>query len=97
MREDGHLLLPRLIRYLEERRQNESRWTGAIETHPSPVTIVWGDLDPIAVWEMTERLSAAPSDAVRDPTRRRSATTRWSRRPRRLATPSARPSTSESP
>ncbi len=65
MRNDGHLLLPRLIRYLEERRQHESRWTGAIESHPSPLTIVWGDLDPIAVWEMTERLCDRRSETTR--------------------------------
>ena len=34
---DGHLLLPRLIRYIEERRRSEARFTGAIERHPSPL------------------------------------------------------------
>ena len=34
---DGQLLLPRLIRYVEERRTNEARFTGAIERHPSPL------------------------------------------------------------
>jgi pimeloyl-ACP methyl ester carboxylesterase len=52
----GNRLLPRLIRYIEERRQHEGRWTGAIERHPAPLTVVWGDLDPIAVWDMTARL-----------------------------------------
>ncbi len=59
----GNRLLPRLIRYIEERRQHESRWTGAIERHPSPLAIVWGDLDPIAVWDMTTRLVERRSDA----------------------------------
>ncbi len=36
-RNDGHRLLPRLIRYIEERRRDESRYTGAIESHPSPL------------------------------------------------------------
>lgn len=57
-RGDGHRLGPRLIRYVEERRVHEPRWTGAIESHPSPLAIVWGDLDPIAVWPMAERLHA---------------------------------------
>jgi len=52
----GNRLLPRLIRYVEERRAHEDRFTGAIERHPSPLTVVWGDLDPIAVWSMTQRL-----------------------------------------
>lgn len=61
---DGHRLLPRLIRYVEERRVHEGRWTGAIEKHPSPLTIVWGALDPIAVIAMAERLAEARPDAT---------------------------------
>lgn len=64
VRGDGNRLLPRTIRYVEERRMHEARWTGAIERHPSPLTIVWGDLDPIAVWPMAERLHAARPDAT---------------------------------
>ncbi len=56
---DGHLLLPRLIRYIEERRRGEERFTGAIEGHPSPLTVVWGADDPIAVPAMAERLCRA--------------------------------------
>lgn len=56
-RNEGNRLLPRLIRYVEERRVHEARWTGAIEQHASPLHIVWGDVDPIAVWPMAERLS----------------------------------------
>jgi pimeloyl-ACP methyl ester carboxylesterase len=54
--EGGNRLLARQIRYIEERRKHESRWTGAIEQHPAPLTIVWGDHDPIAVWGMTDEL-----------------------------------------
>ncbi|HEX6313145.1 MAG TPA: alpha/beta hydrolase [Acidimicrobiia bacterium] len=64
VRAGGNRLLPRTIRYVEERRVHEARWTGAIEAHPSPLTIVWGDLDPIAVWPMAERLHAARGDAT---------------------------------
>ena len=63
-RDGGNRLMPRLIRYIEERRSHEPRWTGAIEKHPAPLTIVWGDLDPIAVWPMAERLHAARPDAT---------------------------------
>ena len=59
LRDGGDRLLPRTIRYVEERREHEGRWTGAIERHPSPLTIVWGDVDPIAVWPMAERVHAA--------------------------------------
>jgi pimeloyl-ACP methyl ester carboxylesterase len=61
----GHLLLPRTIRYIEERRGREGRFTGAIESHPSPLGVVWGVDDPIAVLPMVERLAGAVPDASR--------------------------------
>ena len=64
VRDGGHRILPRTIRYVEERREHEGRWTGAIERHPSPLTIVWGDADPIALWPMAERLHEARPDAT---------------------------------
>lgn len=64
VRDGGDRLSPRLIRYVEERRQHEGRWTGAIERHPAPLTIVWGDADPIAVWPMAERLHEARPEAT---------------------------------
>ncbi len=54
---EGTRLLPRLIRYLSDRRDNEERYTGAIENHPSPLGVVWGTLDPIAVIAMARKLS----------------------------------------
>ncbi|MFN2614547.1 MAG: alpha/beta fold hydrolase [Actinomycetota bacterium] len=63
-RAGGNRVLPRLIRYIEERRVHEDRWTGAIERHPSPLTIVWGDQDPIAVYAMAERLAERRADAT---------------------------------
>jgi pimeloyl-ACP methyl ester carboxylesterase len=66
MREDGHLVLPRLIRYIEERRRNEARFTGAIEADPAPLHIVWGLDDPIAVPTMVDTLRAARPDATVD-------------------------------
>lgn len=59
----GNRLVPRLIRYIEERRAHEEVWTGAIEEHPAPLTIVWGDRDPVAVPDMATRLAAARPDA----------------------------------
>jgi pimeloyl-ACP methyl ester carboxylesterase len=62
--DDGQLLLPRLIRYIEERRANERRFTGAIETDPSALHVVWGLDDPIAVPSMVDTLVAARPDAT---------------------------------
>ncbi len=61
-RNDGHRLLPRTIRYIEDRRAEERRFTGPIETHPSPLGVVWGVLDPIAVAAMADRLVATRPD-----------------------------------
>ena len=61
---DGHLVLPRLIRYIEERRVNERRFTGAIESDPSPLHVVWGLDDPIAVPSMVDTLLANRPDAT---------------------------------
>ena len=63
-RDGGHTLLPRTIRYVEDRRAEESRFTGAIERHPTPLGVVWGALDPVAVLPMTDRLLAARPDAT---------------------------------
>jgi pimeloyl-ACP methyl ester carboxylesterase len=62
-RNDGHRLLPRTIRYIEDRRAEERRFTGAIETHPSPLAVVWGAEDPIAIVAMTDTLVRARPDA----------------------------------
>jgi pimeloyl-ACP methyl ester carboxylesterase len=53
---DGHQLLARTIRYVEDRRAEESRYTGGVEQHGSPLHIIWGKLDPIAVYAMADRL-----------------------------------------
>lgn len=57
VRSDGLSMLPRTIRYIEDRRAEERRFTGAIETHPSPIGVVWGDLDPVAVHDMAVKLT----------------------------------------
>ena len=59
LHQHGERLLPRTIRYLEDRRLEERRFTGAIETHPSPVGLVWGTDDPVAVVEMTDEFVRA--------------------------------------
>ncbi len=56
-RNGGDRLLARTIRYLEDRRAEEARYTGAIEDHPTPLGVVWGAEDPIAVAAMPARLA----------------------------------------
>jgi pimeloyl-ACP methyl ester carboxylesterase len=57
-RDGGDRLLPRLIRYIEERRRNQDRWTEGLVGFDRPMTAIWGTQDPIAVPAMTERLAA---------------------------------------
>lgn len=52
----GDQLLPRLIRYIEERRENQPRFTSGLVDFPGPMTALWGEKDPIALVQMTERL-----------------------------------------
>jgi pimeloyl-ACP methyl ester carboxylesterase len=59
----GDLLLPRLIRYIEERRRNQPRWTAGLVEAAIPMTAVWGELDPIAVPAMADRLEELRRDA----------------------------------
>jgi pimeloyl-ACP methyl ester carboxylesterase len=54
-RRSGQTLLPRTIRYIEERRVHEGRWINGLRAHASPITVVWGDEDPIAVYAMAAR------------------------------------------
>ncbi|MGH9136943.1 MAG: alpha/beta fold hydrolase [Acidimicrobiales bacterium] len=58
----GNRLLPRLIRYLDERAEHEDRWTGAVERHPAPLAVVWGRHDPVAVAAMVDRLVERRTD-----------------------------------
>jgi pimeloyl-ACP methyl ester carboxylesterase len=52
----GDQLLPRLIRYIEERRTNQDRFTEGLVSFTGPMTALWGELDPIAVVAMTDTL-----------------------------------------
>ncbi len=62
----GNRLLARTIRYIEERRRHQDRFTGAIEAHDSPLDIVWGAEDPIAVAPMATRLQESrPASTLR--------------------------------
>lgn len=52
----GDRLLPKLIRYLEERRDHQLHWTAAFVEYDGPLALLWGELDPIAVIDMAHRL-----------------------------------------
>lgn len=54
----GDRLVPKLIRYITERRQHQDRWTAGLVDFAGPLTLVWGEEDPIAVLAMTARMAA---------------------------------------
>ncbi len=59
----GERLLARHARYIDERRRHEGRTSPPVADHPSPLTVVWGTDDPIAVPAMADRLADARPDA----------------------------------
>jgi pimeloyl-ACP methyl ester carboxylesterase len=60
---DGDRLLPRVIRYIEQRRRHQPRWTAGLADFPGPMVAAWGDLDPIAVPGMPDRLAGLRDEA----------------------------------
>lgn len=54
-RERGHLLLPRHIRYISERRRHRARWVGALQRTDVPITLIDGVLDPVSGAHMVAR------------------------------------------
>jgi pimeloyl-ACP methyl ester carboxylesterase len=65
-RDEGDRLLPRLIRYIEERRQHQPRFTAGLVEFGGPMVVAWGDLDPIAVPAMADRIAALRAEHGRD-------------------------------
>ncbi|MCH9684171.1 MAG: alpha/beta hydrolase [Deltaproteobacteria bacterium] len=53
---DGHLRLPAISRYLDERTQFWSRWIGALRRLTLPTHVLWGKRDPVAVAAIAETL-----------------------------------------
>lgn len=69
-RDDGHRMVHRLIRYMNDRTLHSQRWNAAIESTDVPLSFVWGMLDPISGPHMAERirerLPNAPFTALED-------------------------------
>lgn len=57
VREDGHLRLPAIIRYLEERSRFRDRWLGALAQPDLPMLIAWGAKDTVAVTAIADELA----------------------------------------
>jgi pimeloyl-ACP methyl ester carboxylesterase len=62
-RGDGERIAHRLIRYITDRRDNEQRWVGALESTSVPLAFTWGMLDPISGAHMARRIAERLPDA----------------------------------
>jgi len=64
-RHDGQRNLHLLIRYMDERRQREADWVGALESGVTCIGFAWGMLDPISGAHIAERIVERFPDAPR--------------------------------
>jgi len=55
-RREGLQNMHRLLGYIQERRANEERWVGALESASCPLRFVWGMLDPVSGEHMLARV-----------------------------------------
>jgi pimeloyl-ACP methyl ester carboxylesterase len=44
----GTRVVPALLGYMAERRENATRWTHAVESYSGPQTFIWGPADPVS-------------------------------------------------
>ena len=63
-RDQGQHAMPRLIRYIDERREHRERWVGALQRTPVPLLLIDGTADPVSgahmVTRFRELVPAAP-------------------------------------
>lgn len=52
---EGTRVLPRLIRYMPERRQHRARWVGALQQARIPLRVIDGPVDPVSGAHMVAR------------------------------------------
>ena len=61
---NGNRIYHRLIRYLNERLVHQHDWLDALQAHPAPLTIIWGQRDPVSVTKIAEAVLARRPDAT---------------------------------
>ncbi|MEZ4667203.1 MAG: alpha/beta hydrolase [Anaerolineae bacterium] len=53
-----------LIRYLNERKLHEYDWLDALQVHQVPLTLIWGQRDPVSVPKIAEAVLERRPDAI---------------------------------
>ena len=61
---NGAPLYPVLMRYMIERWQYQYQWLDALEKHAVPLTMIWGQKDPIATPAVADAVMARRPDAT---------------------------------
>lgn len=61
---NGAPLYPVLMRYMLERWQHQAAWLDTLASHPALLTLVWGQLDPIATPAVADAVMARRPDAA---------------------------------
>lgn len=61
---DGARIYHRLIRYLNERKVHEYAWLDALQTHSAPLTVIWGQQDPVSVPQIAQAVLERRPDAA---------------------------------
>jgi len=56
MAKQGSRLLPRILRYLPERKANLERWTNGLTKFSNPESLYWGLQDPVALEAMADKI-----------------------------------------
>ncbi len=60
---DGRRALPRIMRYLTERKRRRARWVGAIESARAPIAMINGGADPVSGAPTFERFRETAPNA----------------------------------
>jgi pimeloyl-ACP methyl ester carboxylesterase len=60
---DGAAIYHRLIQYLNERKIHELTWLDALQQHHTPLTVIWGQRDPVSVPKIAEAILERRPDA----------------------------------
>lgn len=60
---DGLGIYHRLMSYMPERWQHQQRWLDALAVHTAPLTLIWGQADPVATPAVAEHVLTLRPDA----------------------------------
>lgn len=60
---DGVGIYHQLLRYMPERWQHQHTWLAALQNHRAPLTLVWGQADPVATPAVADAVLARRPDA----------------------------------